>query len=306
MKKVSIISPVYNEVGNIFLFYDTLKQVISSLKYDHEIIFVNDGSVDGTSELLNELAAKDKTIKIVEFSRNFGHQAAITAGMDFSNGDCTIILDSDMQDPPSVIKDLLVEWEKGYEVVNAKRRSRMDSPLKLFTAKAFYKILNLLIEYKLPENVGDFRLLDKKVIETLRDLPEKNRYLRGLAVWVGFKQITIEFDRQARYSGQTHYSLKNMLGLAFDAIFSFSKLPMRLALFTAICFMLVSIAVLVYAVISVLLGHVVAGWASTLFIFSFLSSLQMIVLAVILEYVGRIYTQVQGRPIYIVSETVNF
>lgn len=306
MKKISIVSPVYNESGNIDLFYERLKKLEKSLNFKLEYIFVDDGSTDESVSKLDGICKKDSNSKLIRFSRNFGHQAAITAGLDFAKGDAVVIIDSDLQDPPEVIAELLKKWETGSEVINARRKSRQDSGLKIFTANAFYKILNLLIKNKIPENVGDFRLLDRKVVDVLVKLPEKDRYLRGLASWVGFKQDFIEYDRDKRYSGETHYTITKMFGLAFDAIFSFSKLPMKLAIFSAFVFMFIAGIVLVYLLFSLIMGHVVAGWASTLFIFSVLTSLQMFVMAIISEYVGRIYTQGQNRPIYIVSDKKNF
>jgi len=305
MKKITIASPVYNEIGNIMLFYNTLKEVLKNLKYDFKLLLINDGSSDGTELKINELAIKDHSLKIINFSRNFGHQAAITAGLDYASGDAVIILDSDMQDPPSVILELINKWEKGFEVVNAKRRSRQDGNFKILTASIFYKILNLLIKNKIPENVGDYRLIDRKVVDVLKSLPEKDRYLRGLSSWVGFKQGFVEFDRDKRYSGKTHYSLSKMFGLAFDAIFSFSKLPMKLALFSSLIFIAIACVVVLYAIFSWLTKSVVAGWASLVFIISILMSLQMLVMAIISEYVGRIYSQTQNRPIYIVKDTIN-
>jgi len=306
MKTISIVSPVYNEEGNIRVFYNSLSSVVKDIKQNYEIIFVNDGSLDGSPIILEEIAREDKHIKVIHFSRNFGHQSAITAGLDFASGDAVVIIDSDMQDPPSIIVDLIKKWENGYDVVNAHRRTRKDSNIKAITAKIFYKVLNFLITNKIPENVGDFRLLDRSVVDVLKKLPEKDRYLRGLSCWVGFKQGIVDFDRDKRYSGTTHYSLNKMFTLAFDAIFSFSKLPIKMALFSSFLFFLVATFVLIYAVISWALGYTVVGWASILFIFSTLSSIQMLVLAIISEYVGRIYTQAQGRPLYVVMDTINF
>lgn len=305
MKKISIVSPVFNESGNIQLFYDRLSSISKDSKYQYEFIFIDDGSTDESVAILDTVCKKNKNSKLIRFSRNFGHQAAITAGLDYSKGDAVVIIDSDLQDPPEVILELIKKWEEGFDVINAKRKSRQDGSLKILTANLFYKTLNLLIKNKIPENVGDFRLLDRKVVNVLTKLPEKDRYLRGLSSWVGFRQAFVEYDRDKRHSGSTHYTLSKMFGLAFDAIFSFSKLPMKMALITAFIFIFIAAAVLFYLLISVLNGHVVAGWASTLFIFSVLTSLQMFVLAIISEYVGRIYTQGQNRPIYIVADKVN-
>jgi dolichol-phosphate mannosyltransferase len=306
MKKLSIVSPVYNEEGNIQLFYDTLNKVLSNIDAEKEIIFVNDGSTDNSNGLLYAISMKDKDVKIINFSRNFGHQAAITAGLEHATGDAIVILDSDLQDPPSLITDLYKKWEEGYELVNAKRKSRQDSFLKSLTATIFYKLLNSLLSNKIPENVGDYRLLDRKAAEVMKRFKEKDRYMRGLSTWIGFKQCAIEFDRDKRFSGSTHYTFKKMVNLAFDAIFSFSQLPMKLAMYATILFGLIAVSALVYSIYSWIIGNVVSGWTSVVLVISVLSSLQMFVLAVISEYVGRIYNQTQDRPIYIVDELINF
>lgn len=299
---LSIVSPVYNEEGNIKVFYNEIKKVLSLLDYEYEIIFVNDGSKDNSLVYMVELLQSDKNLKIINLSRNFGHQLAITAGLDNAKGDCAIILDSDMQDPPLFIKDLTSKWEEGYEIVNAKRKSRHDGIFKNFTAKIFYKFLNSILTNKIPENVGDYRLLDKKAVTILQNIKEKDRYLRGLSTWIGFKQTEVLFDRDKRLSGKTHYPVSKMISLAMNAIFSFSRVPMKLATFFSTFFLGLSLMIIIYVIISLLLGHTVAGWASTLLIFAVFSGIQMMVLAIISEYVGRIYTQVQNRPLYIIDE----
>jgi dolichol-phosphate mannosyltransferase len=303
-KTISVVSPVFNEEGNIKVFYNELKKVLNTLDYDHEIIFINDGSSDNSLVYLVEITLLDDKVKILNLSRNFGHQLAITAGIDHAKGDCVIILDSDMQDPPSVIIGLITKWEDGFQVVNAKRKSRQDGFFKNFTAKFFYKFLNSILSNKIPENVGDYRLLDKKAVLILQNIKEKDRYLRGLSTWIGFKQTEVLFDRDKRFSGKTHYPLSKMLGLGMNAIFSFSRVPMKLATFFSTFFLVLSLLIIIYVIISLFLGHTVAGWASTLLIFAIFSGIQMMVLAIISEYVGRIYTQVQNRPLYIVDEII--
>lgn len=303
-KMISIVSPVYNEEGNIKVFYLELKKILDLFDYDYELIFVNDGSKDNSLVYLVELAQSDHKVKIISLSRNFGHQLAITAGLDYSKGDCLIILDSDMQDPPVVIKELLSKWEDGYQIVNAKRRSRQDGFFKNLSAKIFYKFLNSILTNKIPENVGDYRLLDKKAVNILQNIKEKDRYLRGLSTWIGFKQTEVLFDREKRYSGKTHYPFSKMISLAMNAIFSFSRVPMKLATFFSMFFLGLSALIIIYVAISLSQGHTVAGWASTLLIFAVFSGIQMMVLAIISEYVGRIYTQVQNRPLYIIDEII--
>ena len=305
-KLISIVSPIYNEEGNIKLFYQELNKFVKPTNYDYEYIFVNDGSKDNSLIYLLELAQADNHIKIVNLSRNFGHQLAITAGLDNAKGDAVIILDSDLQDPPGLIPQLLQKWEDGFEIVNAKRRTRNDGFFKDFSAKLFYKFLNSILSSKIPENVGDYRLLDKKCVTILQNIKEKDRYLRGLSTWIGFKQGEVLFDRDKRHSGVTHYPLSKMFGLGLNAIFSFSHLPMKLATFFCIFFLGISGVTVIYVLLSIIQGHTVAGWASTVLIFALFSGIQMFVLAIISEYVGRIYFQVQNRPLYIVDKIITF
>jgi polyisoprenyl-phosphate glycosyltransferase len=304
-KLISIVSPVYNEEGNIDKFYQELTSVMSGLNYIYEIILVNDASKDSSLLVMSRIAQEDGNVKIINFSRNFGHQLAITAGIDYARGDAVIVLDSDLQDPPKVIPELLSKWEQGAEVVNAKRRSRKDGFFKDVTAVIFYKVLNRLLTNKLPENVGDFRLMDRKAVNVIKTIKEKDRYLRGLTSWIGFKQAEVLYDREPRTWGKTKYPLSKMFGLALNAVFSFSQLPMKLAALFGGLFLGLGVLVVLYAVFSDIFGKTAPGWTSTVLIISLFSGLQMLVLAIISEYVGRIYFQVQNRPLYIVSDTVN-
>lgn len=305
-KTISIVSPVYNEEGNIVNFYQEVTKILKELpSYNYEIILVNDGSKDNSLISMLDLANKDKYVKVVNFARNFGHQMAITAGMDYSTGDATVIIDSDLQDPPAVIKQLVAKWEAGAEIVDAKRKSRHDGFFKDTTAKIFYKFLNSLLTNKIPENVGDFRLLDKRCINVLKQIKEKDRYLRGLATWIGFKHAEVLYDRDVRKWGETHYPISKMFALALNAIFSFSTLPLKIASFLSILLLGISAAIVIYAVVESFIGNTVPGWTSQVLIFSMFSGIQMSVLAIISEYVGRIYAQVQDRPLYIVSSTTN-
>lgn len=304
-KTLSIVSPVYNEEGNLDKFYIDLNKVLKEIKYEYEIIFVNDGSKDSSLLVLSRLAHDDKHVKVINFSRNFGHQMAITAGMEYATGDFLIILDSDLQDPPSLIKEMVQKWEVGFEIVNAKRKSRRDGFFKDITAYIFYKFLNSILSNKIPENVGDFRLLDRRAVNILNKIKEKDRYLRGLTSWIGFKQTFVEYDRGKREWGKTGYSLSKMFGLASNAVFSFSKLPMKLASILSVIFFAISFLVIIYALVSQALGQTVAGWSSQIIIYSIYLGLQMMILAIISEYVGRIYNEVQDRPSYIVSDLIN-
>lgn len=300
---ISIIVPIYNEEGNIEELTSRLKKTLENYRY--ELLFVNDGSSDSSPLILAKNANEDPRIKVINLSRNFGHQIAVSAGLDYAKGEAVVIIDADLQDPPEVIPELINKWEEGFEVVNAKRRSRKDNFFKKITAFVFYKGLNKLLTNQIPENVGDFRLLDRKAAEALKKIKEKNRYLRGLANWIGFKQIYVLFDRDKRFSGKTHYPFRKMVQLGFNAIFSFSSLPLKVANIIAMVFMLVAVIILVYTLIVDAQGHTVPGWASQMFFMASFSAIQLFVLGIISEYIGRIYTQVQDRPLYIVSETIN-
>ena len=229
MKKISVVIPMYYEEEVVNECYSRVKKVLLGLeKYEHEIIFVNDGSKDKTLELLERIADKDKTVKVISFSRNFGHQAAVTAGLKYVTGDCALIIDSDMQDPPELLRDMLKLWEEGNEVIYAKRKTRKgESKFKLLTAKMFYKILNGLSDVNIPKDTGDLRLVDRSVVDVINKMPEHNKFLRCLFSWVGFEQQPIEYERQERFAGKTKYPLKKMLKLAADGIISFSTKPLR-------------------------------------------------------------------------------
>lgn len=303
---LSIIAPVCNEEGNLRNFYNQVKGVVDRYDYKYEFILIDDGSTDDSPLLLSKFANEDKDVKIITFARNFGHQMSITAGLDNAIGDAVVIIDSDLQDPPEVIHDLVEQWLKGYDIVNAKRRSRNDSFFKNFTADVFYKFLNFILTYKIPENVGDFRLIDRTAVDVLKNIREKDRYLRGLTNWVGFNQTFVLYDRQKRTSGESKYPLGKMLDLAFNAIFSFSRVPVRLAGFLAFSLIILAFLIAAYALASKLLNTVVPGWTSEMFIFSIFGAVQLFVLAIISEYVGRIYTQVQDRPLYVIAKKINF
>ena len=309
MKKLSVVVPMYNEEEVATICYDRLTQVLVKLdKYDYEIIFVNDGSKDKTLGILEVIAKKDKNVKIISFSRNFGHQSAVTAGMRQTTGDAVVIMDADMQDPPEVIPDMLKHWEQGNDVVYAVRKSRSgETKFKLFTAKAFYKFLNKMSDVKIPMDTGDFRLIDRQVVDVICSLPEHNKFLRGLGSWVGFKQIPFEYERQSRVAGKTKYPLKKMFKLALDGIINFSSRPLKLIGGLGLLCILISFGILLYALLSYIFewNYLMPGWTSIMVTITFMSGMQFLTIWMLSEYVSRIYDEVRQRPEYIIEKTEN-
>lgn len=308
MKKISVVVPMYYEEAVVEECYKRTKAVLNSLEnYEHEIIFVNDGSTDNTLPLLEEIAKNDTNVKVISFSRNFGHQAAVTAGLKYTTGDCTMIIDSDMQDPPELLTDMLKLWEEGNEVIYAKRKTRKgESKFKLFTAKMFYKVLNGLSDVEIPKDTGDFRLADKKVIEVINSLPEHNKFLRGLFSWVGFKQVPFEYERQERFAGKTKYPLKKMLKLAGDGILSFSTKPLRIIGGLGVISIFISIILLIYTLISyIFASDIEAGWTSMMVAITFFAGVQLVSIWMMSEYIARIYDDTKKRPEYIINKKIN-
>lgn len=309
MKKISVVVPMYYEEEVVNECYTRLNNVFTKLnKYDHEFIFVNDGSKDKTLELLEEIATNDKKVKIISFSRNFGHQCAVTAGLKYMEGDAVIIIDADMQDPPELIEEMIKLWEEGNEVIYAKRKARKgESHFKLFTAKMFYRVLDGLSDVKIPQDTGDFRLADKKVIDVINDLPEHNKFLRGLFSWVGYRQIPIEYERRERFAGKTKYPFKKMLKLAIDGIISFSNKPLKILGVIGIFSIIISFVILIYSLISYMfkLNNLTAGWTSLMVTITFFSGVQLLSIWIMSEYIARIYDESKGRPQYIIDKTIN-
>ncbi len=311
MKKISLVIPMYYEEEVANECYNKVSNVLKGLeeKYDYEIIFVNDGSKDKTLEILEKIAKEDEKVKIISFSRNFGHQAAVTAGLKEVTGDAIVIIDADLQDPPELIPEMLELWEQGNEVIYGKRKTRKgESAFKLLTAKMFYKTLNALSDVEIPKDTGDFRLVDRKVVDVINSLPEHNKFLRGLFSWVGFKQKAYEYERQERFAGKTKYPLKKMLKLASDGIISFSTKPIKLVGALGILSIFISIIILIYALISYIfkLNDLSAGWTSIMVAITFFAGVQLLSLWVISEYIGRIYDEAKGRPQYIIDKKMNF
>ena len=309
MKKISVVIPMYYEEEVANECYNRTKKVLNGLEdYDHEIIFVNDGSKDKTLPILKEIATKDEKAKVISFSRNFGHQAAVTAGLKFVTGDCILIIDSDMQDPPELLVDMLKLWEDGNEVIYAKRKTRKgESKFKLMTAKMFYKILNNLSDVEIPKDTGDFRLVDRKVVDVINSMPEHNKFLRGLFSWVGFKQEPIEYERQERFAGKTKYPLKKMLKLASDGIISFSTKPLKIIGGIGIVSIFISFILLIYAILSYIFkwNNLASGWTSLMVAITFFAGVQLVSIWMISEYIARIYDDTKQRPEYIINEKIN-
>jgi glycosyltransferase involved in cell wall biosynthesis len=300
----SIVAPVYNEHECVVEFYKQISAVMQKIRSPWELIFVDDGSTDGSTEIIRDLANKDNHVHAVIFARNFGHQIAVTAGMDYARGRAVIVIDADLQDPPEVIPDLISKWRTGFQVVYAVRRKREgESWFKLFTASLFYRLIYRITDVKIPMDTGDFRLIDRQVVDIMGNMRERHRFLRGMASWVGFRQIGIPYDRQERFAGKTKYPFSKMLKLALNAVTSFSYFPLQLA--TYIGFIAAGLSIIAIPVVIILrlaFHEALLGQATTLIAVLFLGGVQLICLGIIGEYIGRIYDEVKGRPLYIVSE----
>lgn len=304
----SIIIPVFNEEGNIWEIYSRVSEILRTTGEDYEIIFVNDGSRDNSLNILKELSQKDSAIKVVNFSRNFGHQIAVSAGIDNATGQAIVIMDADLQDPPEVVLEFFDKWKEGYEVVYGKRKERLgETAFKKITASVFYWLLNKLSRIEIPRNVSDFRLIDRKVVDVLREMKEQHRFLRGMVSWVGFNQAAVEFVRPPRFSGETHWPFKRMLKFAIDGILSFSMTPLRFASYMGLLSAFVSFLATLYILIEKFVYHnTIQGWASLLVAVLFLGGVQLIMIGLLGEYIGRIHEEVKGRPLYIVKEKIGF
>lgn len=303
----TIIAPIFNEFEVLPKLFERVSQVMDQTGKPWEIIMVDDGSTDGSTDLIRELASKDSRIRPVIFARNFGHQIAVTAGMDYSRGDAVVIIDSDLQDPPEVILELIEKWKEGYEVVYAVRAEREgETWFKTFTASIFYRLIYRITEVKIPMDTGDFRLMDRKVVNVMGKMREHHRFLRGMSAWVGFKQIGVEYKRAARFAGSTKYPLKKMLRLALTAITGFSYVPLQVATYMGFISAGIGIvAIPIVAIMRMVGSQYFFGQATTLIAVLFFGGVQLISLGILGEYIGRIYDEVKGRPLYIVSEAPN-
>ena len=299
----SVVVPIWNEEAVIPELYRRVIETMDITGESWELICINDGSHDRSLQMLIELRAQDERVKVIDFSKNFGHQIAITAGADYAEGDAVIVMDADLQDPPDVVLRMIEQWRAGYEVVYAVRAKREgETWFKLLTAKLFYRLMQRISDVNIPLDAGDFRLMDRRVVLAMRQLREKHRFMRGLSSWVGFKQIGVEYERAERYAGETKYPLRKMLRLALNAITSFSYLPLQLATYFGFALAFVSLVGIVLTIFLRLSGSsAFAGQATTLVSVLFLGGIQLIFLGIIGEYLGRIYDEVKARPLYIVS-----
>lgn len=306
--KYSVVVPMYNEEEVIEETYKRLKEVMDSQPETYELVFVNDGSRDRTVEIVEGICSRDPNVKLVNFSRNFGHQIAISAGMDYAGGAAVVVIDADLQDPPTVILEMIAKWKQGYDVVYGKRLKRKGETLfKKTTAMMFYRLLRSMTNVDIPVDTGDFRLIDRKVCEVFKSLKEKNRFVRGLVSWAGFKQTSVEYVREERFAGETKYPLKKMIRFALDGITSFSYKPLKLATYLGFTLSLISfVYLLVVLYQKVFTSSTITGWSSIVATNLLFNGIILMILGLIGEYIGRIYDESKNRPLYIVQETKNF
>ncbi len=303
----SVVIPVFNEEDNLESLYHRLSKVLEDSCTNYEIIFVDDGSTDNSLKIIRRLRETDSGVKIISFSRNFGHQVAITAGIDYASGSAVIVMDADLQDPPEVIPRLVEKWREGYDTVYAIRESRKDSIFKKAIAFIFYRLFQRMSDVDIPVDAGDFRLMSRRVVDILKTMPERNRYLRGLASWIGFNQARIRYARDKRYAGKSKYTLWKLARLALDGVTSFSHFPLRLVTQLGLVVSLVGFIYTAKMIIDTLLfGRTVPGWTTLMAAVLFLGGVQLIVIGVIGAYIGRVYVEVQQRPLYLIKEKIGF
>lgn len=306
---ISVVAPVYNEAKSLPEFYERVSSALNRLGESWELVLVNDGSRDESLEVMRRLNATDPHVKLIDFARNFGHQVAVSAGMDFATGDAVIIIDSDLQDPPETIVNLIAKWREGFEVVYAVRAKRPGETLfKLATAKMFYRLIYRITDVDIPLDTGDFRLMDRRVVNAVTGMREHNRFIRGMTSWVGFRQTGIYYDRDIRKHGTTNYPLRKMIKLAWDAITGFSYYPLQLAIYAAFVLFLISVlGIPIVAILRVSTGNEwFQGQATAIVIILLVASFQFFFFFVLGQYIARIYDEVRGRPLYIVADTFGF
>ena len=305
---ISIIIPCYNEEEVLHASYNRFVAVME--KYEYELLFINDGSKDKTGEILKEFASQNKNVKIITFSRNFGHQCAVSAGINNCSGDIAVIIDADLQDPPELIPDMvsLYEKEKSNVIYAVRKQRKGESFFKLSTASLFYKMLSTLSDVYIPRNTGDFRLIDRAIIDVYKQMPERNKFIRGLVSWMGFKQIPFYYEREERFAGKTKYPIRKMFKLAANGIFGFSKKPIQLASTLGMISILISFVMIVWAIYLNIFHpeRVIQGWTSTITIIFFMGGVQLFSVGILGEYIGNIFDETKKRPEYIIEEKINF
>lgn len=305
--ELSLVLPIYNEEPVIPELDRRLKEFLGKLDVTWEVVFVNDGSKDKSLPLLRRMAAGEARYRVVSFARNFGHQIAITAGVDYARGAAVVVMDADLQDPPEVVADMLAKWREGYDVVFGVREKRLDESIfKRLTAAMFYRTLRAMVGVDIPLDAGDFRLMSRRVIVALRALKEANRFVRGMVAWVGFRQTAVKYVRPGRFAGETHYPLKKMIRFALDGITSFSTVPLKIATYLGAAAGGIAILVAIWAIYEKIFGaKVVPGWSTLMLAISLTASAQLLMTGILGEYVGRIYDEVKRRPLYVVGEEIN-
>ena len=303
--KISLVIPAYNEETNLIELYNRLDELQILKEFDFEFIFINDGSTDKTLENIKQLKATDNKINFISLSRNFGHQCALKAGIDYATGDIVIMMDADLQHPPELINEMLLKWEEGYDIITTKRIDIITLPaFKKITSKIFYNFLNWISDIKLDPGSADFRLIDKKVVSVIKNNNEGEIFFRGYISWVGFKQFQIQYNSNSRFSGESKYSLRKMMDFAINGITSFSIKPLRIAVVLGLIFSLAAFIYSIYALYMVIFtDKTIQGWASVIVSVLFLGGIQLIVIGILGEYIGKLFLQVKGRPTYIINET---
>ncbi len=307
--EISVVVPLYNEEQVIGEMYERLSEVLRGAGIDYELVMVNDGSIDRTLEMAHAICATDKNVKLIDFSRNFGHQIAITAGMDLSTGKAVVVIDADLQDPPEVILKMIEKWKEGYQVVYGVREKREgESQFKILTASVFYRVLRTLTSIDIPVDTGDFRLVDRRVLNEFNNMRERARFVRGMISWVGFKQTEVRYVRHERFAGETKYPISKMIKFAIDGVLSFSQVPLKLASGLGLVSAVVSFLFMVYGLVMRYFfpEQVIPGWSSLFSAVLFLGGIQLICLGILGEYIGRIYEEIKKRPLYIIRDQVNF
>lgn len=308
--EISVVIPVFNEEENIPVMYERLTDTLGKMAgrwpecRSYELIFVNDGSSDDSLKRIRAISQTDHHVGYLNFSRNFGHQIAVSAGLDYASGNAVVIIDGDLQDPPELIEDLYAKWRDGFEVAYAQRTVRQgESWFKKLSAKMFYKLIRSITSIEIPVDTGDFRIIDKKIVQVLKNMPEKNKFLRGQIAWTGFHQTAVPYEREARHKGETGYPFRVMMRFALDGITAFSNFPLKIATWVGFMSFLFSIAMIVYALYSRFVGGTVQGWTSTIIIVALIGGMQLFCIGIIGEYIIRLITNIRNRPLYIIESS---